>query len=140
MRMSKKDAIKCGFILPENRRQKSKYGNIITYVDGYCFASKAEAKYYTDVIKPRLKKGEITDLVIHPRFSLEVNGRKICTVVFDFQYFDKALDEVVIDDVKGADNEKSKRKRQHFEAQYNKKVNIIFTKKKKSKIRKNYHA
>jgi len=125
LRVSKKQAIKFGFIPPENRRSKSKYGNIRTYVDDYCFDSKAEAHYYQHTLKPRLMAGEIVDLVVHPRFGLEVNGRKICTVVFDFQYYDKALKEVVLDDVKGADNEKSKRKRQHFEAQYNRKVNII---------------
>jgi len=129
MKISEKQARKLGFFPEKSKKPgKMKFGNIRTRLDGYLFDSKVEARYYGNYIKPRLMAGEIIDLVIHPRYDLHVEGFKICAVIFDFEYTIKETLERVIDDVKGADNEKSKRKRQHFEAQYGRKVNLIKTK------------
>ncbi len=125
MRISNKQAVKLGFFAASAKKNKPKYRNIRVKINGHTFDSKAEAKYYQNSIWPRFLAKEIEDIVIHPRYPLIVEGVKICTVVFDFEYTVVATGNREIDDVKGADNEKSKRKRQHFEAQYGRKVNLI---------------
>jgi len=106
-------------------KKGSKYRNHRVKYNGITFDSKAELNYYQGVLIPRLKAGEITDIKVHPRYDLHVDNIKICAVVFDFEYFDTKQGCFVIDDVKGFDNEKSRRKRKHFEVQYGRKVNII---------------
>jgi len=77
--------------------KQSKYHNIKTVIDGITFASKKEAGRYQD-LKLLLKAGEITDLVLQPKFPLVVNGHKIGSYIADFQY--KANGETVVEDVK----------------------------------------
>ena len=54
----------------------NKYGAKPTDLDGYRFASKAEAKRYAELVL-LLKAGEIKNLEVHPHYPYEVNGRKI---------------------------------------------------------------
>lgn len=79
---------------------RSKYNAKKTYVDGICFDSKAEAKHYEE-LKLRMRAGEISDLTVHPRFPLEVNGERICVYEADFQYIDVKRGTLVTSDVKG---------------------------------------
>lgn len=46
------------------------------------------------------KFGDITDLVVQPRFPLTVNGSLICTYIADFQYKNKD-GKVIVEDSKG---------------------------------------
>lgn len=79
-------------------RAPSKYRNSPTVVDGVTFASKAEARRYSE-LKLSEKAGQIASLKVHPEFYLEVNGVQICKYVGDFGYY--ANGRYVLEDVKG---------------------------------------
>ena len=81
--------------------ERSKYGAIPTTVDGYRFASKAEARRYGE-IKLLEKAGLIEKLMLQERFLLLVHGVKIGTYVADFSYMDCQGDtpERIVEDVK----------------------------------------
>ncbi len=76
-----------------------KYRAIPTVIDGKKFASKKEAKRYTE-LKILNQIGEIHGLRLQVSFSLEVNGFHVCRYVADFVYFDKSGNKIV-EDVKG---------------------------------------
>lgn len=76
----------------------TKYGAIKTVVDGITFASKKEAKRYTE-LKLLERAGEISRLELQPRYDITINGVKVCTYVGDFRYFTKA--KQVLEDCKG---------------------------------------
>jgi hypothetical protein len=82
--------------LPIPRR---KYGNIPTEVDGQKFASRKEARRYSD-LKLMERAGEIRFLRLQPRFPMDVNGVPVATYVADFAYVREADDVQVIEDVK----------------------------------------
>ena len=65
--------------------KRSKYGAMPTRIDGHRFDSKKEGIRYV-LLKDMANKGEIEELELQPRFAIEINGRKICTYVADFQY------------------------------------------------------
>jgi hypothetical protein len=77
----------------------SKYNAVKTEVDGFIFASKAEARRYSELALFE-KSGEIFSLELQPKFPLVVNGEKIGTYIADFRYETKTGD-IVIEDVKG---------------------------------------
>ena len=78
-----------------NRRQSQK-------IDGYTFASKAEAKRYSE-LRLLAQAGAIEQLRVHPRFDLRVNGTKVCTFVADFDYVDRERGgRYVVEDCKPA--------------------------------------
>lgn len=79
--------------------RQGKYNAHRTEVDGVVFDSKAEANRYLE-LKLLLQAGEITDLVLHPRFELAVKGQKICSYIADFQYKDQH-GQTITEDVKG---------------------------------------
>lgn len=70
---------------------RSKYNAVRTVVDGHSFASKAEAKRYSELCILQ-KSGEITDLKLQPRYPLVFTPRKgaepvnVGTYVGDFWY------------------------------------------------------
>ena len=68
-------------------------------LDGYKFDSQAEAKHYWFTLKPKLERGEIKQLEVHPSYSIVIDGEKICRYIADFRYF--TAKEVVVEDVKG---------------------------------------
>ena len=76
---------------------KSKYNAIRTVVDGFTFASKAEARRY-GVLKLMQEAGEISELSLQPRIPLMVNGQKIGNYIGDFKYIENG--ETIIEDVK----------------------------------------
>lgn len=92
----------------------NKYGAVKTVVDGITFASKREAKYYSDY-KLLEKAGEISHLELQPKYVIAHNGRPICTVILDFRFREKDGRLRVID-VKGLDNPLSRLKRRLVEA------------------------
>lgn len=67
-------------------------------IDGYVFDSKKEGRHYL-FLKERLKAGEISDLKIHPRYNLVVNGQKVCGFCPDFEFTENGVKKV--HDVKG---------------------------------------
>ncbi len=78
----------------------SKYRAVPTAIDGIRFDSKAEAKRYGE-LKLMERNGDIMGLRIHPKYPIEVNGKKICTYIADFQYINLATKTPVVEDVKG---------------------------------------
>lgn len=104
--------------------RRHKYGAKKVKLDGYTFDSKAEAKRYGE-LKLLEKNGEIDALIVHPRYIIEINGDKICTVVLDFSYLRIGRGGWTREDVKGMDNPLSRLKRKLVEAQYGIKVEVI---------------
>jgi hypothetical protein len=93
----------------------TKYGAKPTKVDGVTFASKKEAKRYSELnILRRL--GEIRNLDLQPKFPITINGVKCFTYKADFSYF-KGEDRVV-EDVKGFKTPMYRLKKKCVEAQY----------------------
>ena len=74
-----------------------KYKNQPIIIDGVRFASKREARRYSELLL-LAKIGDITDLELQPRYKMVVAGELICTYVADFRYRRAAA--VVVEDVK----------------------------------------
>lgn len=77
-----------------------KYRNIPVVIDGYRFPSKAEGKRYTE-LRDGQRAGIFSKLERQVRFTIMVNGMKICDYVADFRYYDNERKRVVVEDVKG---------------------------------------
>jgi len=65
---------------------KHKYRAVKTTIDGITFASKREAKRYSE-LKILEKAGYITHLELQPEYQITINGAKICRYIADFRYF-----------------------------------------------------
>lgn len=103
---------------------RSKYGAKKKTVDGIRFDSTAEAEYYL-VLKSRQQAGEITDIILQPRYELQ--PRCILpdrhTVIqpidyiadFEVHYPD---DRIEVLDVKGKETEAYRIKAKMFRARY----------------------
>lgn len=94
----------------------NKYRAIRTEVDGIMFASKKEALRYKE-LKFLLQEERISDLVLQPKFPIEVNGKKICTYIADFIYNEDGIQ--VVEDVKGVKTSVYRIKKKLTEAIYN---------------------
>tara|TARA_R100001480_G_scaffold174_3_gene448 strand:+ start:416 stop:721 length:306 start_codon:yes stop_codon:yes gene_type:complete len=94
----------------------NKYRAIRTEVDGIMFASKKEAMRYKE-LKFLLQEQRISDLVLQPKFPIEVCGKKICTYIADFIYNENGIQ--VIEDVKGVKTSVYRIKKKLTEAIYN---------------------
>ena len=77
--------------------QRSKYRNQPVDLDGHRFASKAEARRYSELVL-LARIGEITDFELQPRYPLVVEGQKIATYVGDFRY--QRDGRTIVEDVK----------------------------------------
>lgn len=77
-----------------------KYRNKPKQADGYKFASTAEAHRYSE-LRWLEKAGDIAELEVHPRFSLDVNGVHIGNYTGDFGY--RTPTGYVLEDVKGGE-------------------------------------
>lgn len=75
-----------------------KYRAKRTVVDGVTFASKKEARRYSE-LKLLLAAGQITNLELQVPFSLDVNDVHICNYLADFQYLENG--KKITEDVKG---------------------------------------
>ena len=99
----------------------SKYGNQTKKLDGIFFDSKKEARRYAE-LKMLLKVGAISDLELQKPFELipaqyepvvryGKNGKRLkdgktcieksCVYKADFVYFDRELNQLVVEDTKG---------------------------------------
>ena len=102
----------------------TKYRNTPTAVDGIRFASKREAKRYSE-LKLLERAGEISELALQPRFPFTVNDIKICTYVADFFYRDTRTDQGVIEDAKGVQTPEFKIKAKLFRALYGQEIRLV---------------
>ena len=80
------------------------------------FASKKEAMRYKE-LKFLLQEQRISDLVLQPKFPIEVCGKKICTYIADFIYNEDG--KQVVEDVKGVKTSVYRIKKKLTEAIYN---------------------
>ena len=87
--------------------KKAKYGNRKKEIDGIMFDSTKEANRY-NVLKVRLKAGEIGLLEVHKEYILKAEGKRICKYIADFVYVITATGERVVEDVKSEATRKAK--------------------------------
>ena len=93
-------------------------------LDGYTFDSQAEAKHYWHTLKPKLERGEITHLEVHPSYEIKIDGVKICKYIADFRYF--SGQSRIVEDVKGFRTAVYRLKKKLVEALYpGLKINIV---------------
>ena len=107
-----------------------KYNAVRTEVDGVMFASKAEARRYSE-LKLLLKSGAISELELQPKFPLTVKGVKIATYIADFQYQElerssgKSNRKLIVEDVKGVKTPAYRLKKKLYEVIYNHKISEV---------------
>ena len=102
----------------------SKYHAKPTIVDGIRFASKAEARRYSE-LKMLEKAGEIERLDLQPKFPLVVSGLRVGTYIADFRYYRvlnrnarTTITSQVVEDVKGVKTPVYRLKKKIVEALY----------------------
>jgi len=93
-------------------------------VDGIKFASSLEAKYFAE-LKLCERAGEITDIELQPKFSIDINGIHVCTVIADFRYREKKSGTIHTIDCKGMDMALSKLKRRLVRASFGVDIEIV---------------
>ena len=100
----------------------SKYGAVRTEVDGISFASKKEARRYSE-LRLLERAGKIECLRLQPRYPLVVANKLVCTYVADFAYHLLEKDEdgwkvysLIVEDAKGMKTPVYKLKAKLFEA------------------------
>lgn len=105
-------------------KARNKYKAQPTEVDGIWFASKAEARRYSE-LKLLEKAGEIRQLELQPRFRLSCAcagapsmRAKVGEYIADFRYRQGPYGVLVIEDVKGVKTALYRWKKKHFELQY----------------------
>lgn len=88
------------------KKRRPKYNNIETTVDGIIFDSILESQDYLK-LKDRLEHGEISDLILQPRYELQPSfkyrGRTIRKIeyVADFQFVENDTGQLIAWDSKG---------------------------------------
>jgi len=82
------------------RGPRTKYGAVRTTVDGLTFSSRRESRRYAELVL-LLRAGQIRDLVLQPKYAIDVSGRHISTYIADFAYTDLTTGQTVVEDVKG---------------------------------------
>jgi hypothetical protein len=86
--------------LAEGKR-RNKYGAESSWINGIRFASKAEARYYQNLIY-RERLGEVTDVRLQEPFVvLGPKGQVVCTYRADFVFWDVKEGRRRVIDVKG---------------------------------------
>lgn len=101
-------------------RNRSKYNATRTTVDGITFASKAEARRYTE-LKALEAAGQIWDLDLQPKFELRAEGGGVVGVYradFDYKEYDQPLGRPIVEDVKGMETPLFKWKWKHVQMQH----------------------
>ena len=103
--------------------KRTKYRAVPTVVNGIRFASKLEAKRYTE-LRALEATGEITNLSLQPKYALHA-GKNLAPIGEyrgDFHYFTRATNakrgESVLEDCKGFKTDLYKWKKKHLEAEY----------------------
>lgn len=78
----------------------SKYNAVVSYSDGIRFSSKKEMHRYNE-LQLLVKAGEIGDLKLQVKYSLDVNGVHITNYYADFVYTDFHTMKTIVEDAKG---------------------------------------
>ena len=102
---------------------RNKYNAIKCDYDGFSFDSKKERDRYLE-LQLLLAASHISDLEVHPRFDLMVNGQKIGRYTADFRYTQNG--QTIVEDVKSPPTRKARdyRLRKKILATYDPPVHI----------------
>lgn len=92
-----------------------KFQNHYVILDHLTFDSLREAQKYSQRVW-LLAQNIISDLIVHPRFELRVDGQKVCSYVGDFRYTHK--DKKIVEDIKGVETPVFKLKAKLFRILY----------------------
>lgn len=84
----------------------NKYNAKRTYFAGHTFDSKKECRRFAELTLLQ-RSGAIAELELQPRFTIAVNGVRVCAYVADFRYLDVANGTRVVEDVKSPATERS---------------------------------
>ena len=100
----------------------NKFNAVRTWNGGHWFASKAEARRYTELLLLETA-GEIRDIELQPSYPLLTHtpdGSLVSTATYiaDFRYRDIPTEKTVVEDVKGVRTQVYKLKKRWVEAQY----------------------
>lgn len=76
----------------------SKYRAVKTTIDNITFASKKEARRYTE-LKLLFRAGQIRNLELQPKLKIEIDGVHVCDYQADFAYFEDG--RRIYEDTKG---------------------------------------
>jgi hypothetical protein len=87
-------------LLCKKKLKRPKYNSVINYIDGIKFHSLKEGRRYSDLLL-LVKAGEIRDLKLQVKYSLDVNGIHITNYYADFVYIDCRFETTVVEDAKG---------------------------------------
>ncbi len=101
--------------LANQKAAPGKYGNKRVREDGHTFGSQAEYARYKE-LRLLQRAGQITALEVHPRYPLEVNGRRITVYEADFSFRENG--RLVVTDTKGVETPAFKIKAELFRALY----------------------
>jgi hypothetical protein len=105
------------------KEKKNKYGAKTSEMDGFIFASRAEARRYAE-LKLLTQAGEITNLQLQTPYQLNINNVHIAVYIADFVYRD-ANGTLVVEDVKGVRTREYKIKKKLMQALH--KITILET-------------
>jgi hypothetical protein len=100
--------------------KRSKYRAVPTVIDGIRFASKKEARRYSE-LKMLERAGSVTGLMLQVRYALTIldakrDYRRLGDYVADFVY--NLNGQHIVEDTKGFRTPLYRWKKKHFEAQY----------------------
>lgn len=109
-------------------KKTSKYNAKKVRIDGILFDSKLEGNRYLE-LKQLLSLGVVSDLEIHKKYPLIVNGLEVTTYEADFVY--KKNGTEVVEDTKGFLTKEYKIKKKLMKAIYNKDIIEVYSKSKK---------
>lgn len=80
-------------------KHSNKYNARKGRTDGHAFDSQAERRHYQKLLW-REMAGEITNLVVHPRYEIIVEGKHIAWYTADFRYQVVKTGQTAVEDVK----------------------------------------
>lgn len=100
-------------------KRATKYGNVPTTIDGIRFDSRKEAQDYV-TLKLLEQSGQIRDLVLQPRFTLQTGGGDMRSIeyVADFMWLDTHTGKMFVRDSKGHQTDVFKLKAKMFRRLY----------------------
>ena len=106
------------------RKKANKFKAKKCTIDGYTFDSLMEGRRYNE-LNLLQRAGKIHCLNVHPGWDIIINNKHICTVLLDFEYYDKASKKMVYEDVKGCKTALSSLKKKLVEACFSITVTLV---------------
>jgi hypothetical protein len=110
--------------------RRHKYGAKKVVVDNIAFDSKKEAERYQILVMLE-KAGRISDLKLQPKFVLQegfsIDTKKYLPITYtaDFSYYDRVLQEEVVEEVKGFKTDDYRIRNKLFMKRYGEKVKFV---------------